>query len=88
MFRSDDRYDYRAYLAARVRRYRLAQSTEDEGACVGNPKPAKIETGRFAPPDVHAVWALPCFDNTHVVQIVWHEDGDVFGCRIGPVGAV
>lgn len=79
-----DTPDYRPSLRGRVRAHRLAQAAD------ANPAPVVMAQGHFAPPNVHAVWHLPCQPpafGTQVVQIVWHEDGDVFGCCILPDGA-
>lgn len=78
-----DAPDYRRFVAGRVRAHRLAQ------AAAAHPAPVRLCTGHFAPPQTYAVWHLPCRPPTfgeQVVQIVWHEDGDVFGCRIVPDG--
>jgi hypothetical protein len=72
-------YDYhRAHAKAVAARHRLAQ------AAAVNPAPVDLRTGHFAPPNQHAVWHLP-LSSGNVVQVVWHEHGDVVGCRIVPM---
>ena len=73
-------HEVRRRVRARAAAHRLAQAARN------NPAPTCLTTGRYAPPDSHAVWHLVT-PASHVLQIIARQGDREITLRILPDGA-